>query len=140
MKITINHVPQDGLYLLEEEINPAELDLETDLIKFRSDLKIKARVFRITNALTVELNIKGVLFANCSRCLDQFEWELNKDVRLNYPLEASDIFIDLEPAIREEVILDYPIKPLCRPNCKGLCLKCGKNKNSTQGGCNCGST
>ena len=153
MKITINQVPQDGLYLLEEEVKTAELDLETDLIKFRSNLKLKARVSRITNALTIELNIRAVLFSHCSRCLDEFEWEFNKDARLNYPLGASDIFIDLEPAIREEIILDYPIKPLCRSNCKGLCVKCGKNKNehpaptgsarvrvSTQGGCNCGST
>ncbi len=138
MKIIINQVPQGGLYLLEEEIKPAELDLETDLIKFRSGLKLKARVFRITNALTIELNIRAALFSSCSRCLDEFEWEFNKDVRLNYPLEPSGIFIDLDPAIREEIILDYPIKPLCRPDCKGLCIKCGKNKN--EGGCNCGST
>ena len=137
MKININQVPQGGLYL-EEEVNPAELDLETDLIKFRKPLKLKARVYRITNALTVELNIRAVLFSNCSRCLDEFEWEFNKDCFLSYPLESSDIYIDLSDAIREEVIPDYPIKPLCQQNCMGLCVKCGKNKN--EGGCNCGST
>jgi len=137
VKININQVPQGGLYL-EEEVNPAELDLETDLIKFRKPLKLKARVYRITNALTVELNIRAVLFSNCSRCLDEFEWEFNKDCFLSYPLESSDIYIDLSDAIREEVIPDYPIKPLCQQNCMGLCVKCGKNKN--EGGCNCGST
>ena len=43
--------------------------------------------------------------------------------------------IDLDQDIREEIILDYPIKPLCNPDCKGLCPKCGKNLN--EGGCNC---
>jgi uncharacterized protein len=57
---------------------------------------------------------------------------------LHYPLDSSTTFIDLNPDIREEVILDYPIKPLCSLLCKGLCLKCGNNKN--EGGCNCGST
>ncbi len=62
----------------------------------------------------------------------------NKDIQLSYALDSSDVFIDLKPNIREEIILDYPIKPLCSLSCKGLCLKCGKNKN--EGGCNCGST
>ncbi|MCX5694310.1 MAG: YceD family protein [Candidatus Omnitrophica bacterium] len=137
MKITINQVPQEGLYL-KEAIDPKELDLDTDLIKFRSPVKLAAQVDRITNALTVDLNINGTAFADCSRCLSEFEWVFNKDVKLTYPLESSDVFIDLNPQIREEIILDYPIKPLCKINCKGLCLKCGKNKN--EGGCNCGST
>lgn len=137
MKITVNQVPAEGLYL-EEKISPAELDLETDLIKIRTDLRLKAQVYRITNALTVNLNISVLLGADCSRCLDNFEWELNKDVQFGFPLETNTVFIDLNPNIREEVILDYPIKPLCKINCKGLCVKCGKNKN--EGGCNCGST
>jgi uncharacterized protein len=137
VKIIINQVPQGGLYL-EEEASAKELDLETDLIRFRTPLKLNAHVFLITNALTVELNIRAVLFSNCSRCLEEFEWKINKDTQLNYSLGSRDVFIDLSDDIREEVILDYPIKPLCRSNCKGLCVQCGKNKN--QGGCNCGST
>ena len=93
---------------------------------------------RITNALTVDLNIQGVIFADCSRCLNEFDWAFDKRVQLNYVLDSSDVFIDLKPNIREEIILDYPIKPLCSLSCKGLCLRCGKNKN--EGGCNCGST
>lgn len=137
MKININQFPQEGLDL-KEEIIAQQLDLETDLIKFRSNLKLKGHASRITNVLSVDLNIKALLYANCSRCFNEFEWEFNKDVQLNYPLDSSITFIDLNPEIREEVILDYPIKFLCDPNCKGLCVKCGKNKN--EGGCDCGST
>ena len=137
MKIIINQVPAEGLYL-EEEIKPAELDLEIALIKFRAPLKLAARISRITNALTIDLNISGVIFADCSRCLSEFEWVFDKDIQLSYLLDSGDVFIDLKPNIREEIILDYPIKPLCSLSCKGLCAKCGKNKN--EGGCNCGST
>jgi uncharacterized protein len=137
VKIIINQVPAEGLYL-KEELETAELDLETALIKFRSPLKLSARITRITNALTIDLSINGIIFADCSRCLSEFEWAFNKDIQLSYALDSSDVFIDLKPNIREEIILDYPIKPLCRLSCKGLCLKCGKNKN--EGGCNCGST
>jgi uncharacterized metal-binding protein YceD (DUF177 family) len=127
VKIVINQVPAEGLYL-KEEVQSAELDLETALIRFRSPLKLAAQVTRITNALSVD----------CSRCLSEFDWVFDKNIQLSYGLNSSDVFIDLKPEIREEIILDYPIKPLCSPNCKGLCLKCGKNKN--EGGCNCGST
>ena len=137
MKIIINQVPAEGLYL-EEEIDSKQLDLETALIRFRAPLKLVARITRITNALTVDLNIHAIILADCSRCLNGFEWVFDKNIQLSYALDSSDVFIDLKPNIREEIILDYPIKPLCSVNCKGLCLKCGKNKN--EGGCNCGST
>ena len=137
MKIIINQVPAEGLFL-KQEISPAQLDLDTALIKLRSPVKLAARISRITNVLTVDLSINAVIFADCSRCLSEFDWVFNKDMQLSFALDNSDIFIDLTPNIREEIILDYPIKPLCSLSCKGLCIKCGKNKN--QGGCNCGST
>jgi uncharacterized protein len=137
VKIIINQVGQDGLYL-QEEIDPAKFDLETDLIKFRGPLKLKAHVYLINDVLTAELNIGALISANCSRCLEEFTWEFSKDVQLRLPLEKSDTCVDLTDDIRGEIILDYPIKPLCRQNCQGLCVKCGKNKN--EGGCNCGST
>ena len=154
MKILINQVATSGSLFLEEDVDPAQLDLETELIKFDSVLKLKAHAVRVTDALVVDLNIKAKLHASCSRCLDEFGWELNKDVRLDYPLQTNITFIDLNPEIREEVILDYPIKPLCNLSCKGLCIKCGNNLNQDtprlsdlrgcclgkQGGCNCGST
>jgi len=137
VKIFINQVPAEGL-LLQEEVKPAELDLETELVKFRSNLKIKAQALRVINALIVKLNMRAVLSSACSRCLEDFEWQFCKDIQLSFPLDSGATFIDLNPDIREEVMLDYPMKPLCKPDCKGLCVKCGKNKN--QGGCNCGST
>jgi len=137
VKIFINQVPSEGL-LLEEEIKPAGLDLETELIKFRSNLKVKAQASRVINALIVKLNMRAILCAACSRCLEVFEWEFNKDAQLSFAFDSGATFVDLDPDIREEIMLDYPIKALCNENCKGLCLKCGKNKN--EGGCNCGST
>jgi uncharacterized protein len=137
VKIFINQVPSEGL-LLEEEIKPAELDLETELIKFRSNLKVRASVSRAINAIIVELDMQALLSAPCSRCLEEFQWQFHKNTRMSYTFDSDTTFIDLNPDIREEVMLDYPIKPLCGPECKGLCVKCGKNKN--EGGCNCGST
>lgn len=45
----------------------------------------------------------------------------------------DDGYINLEPLLREYLLLEIPIKPLCQPDCKGLCPTCGANLN--QGAC-----
>ena len=138
MKIDVNQIPAEGL-TLAEELTPSELDLETDTSKFRSPIKVKADVYRISNVVNVNLTWNALMHASCSRCLNEFEIDFKKNnIELNYPVNKSEPVIDLEPDIRGEIILDYPMKPLCSPDCKGLCPKCGKNLN--QGGCSCGTT
>jgi len=137
MKIAVNQIPFEGV-TLEEGIAASELDLETEIIKFREPIRIKADVSRITNAVSAQVKISAVLYISCSLCLDETAIDFKKELNLNYPVDKNVQVIDLNPDIREEILLDYPMKPLCNPNCKGLCQKCG-NKLS-EGGCTCGST
>ncbi|MFH1269486.1 MAG: DUF177 domain-containing protein [Candidatus Omnitrophota bacterium] len=137
MKIDINKIPLEGL-TLEENLDPSSLDLETDIVTLLQPVNIKAAVSRITNAVTVNLNLNGMMRLSCSRCLDEFYVSLNKALTLNYQVDGCGPIIDLDQEIKEEIILDYPIKPLCSPGCKGLCPKCGKNLN--EGGCSCATT
>lgn len=134
MKLEINAVSQAGLSL-EENIAAASLDLETDLIKLKGPLNIKAKVSRITNTVTVDLKFNAVLSCRCSRCLQDFDTALNKNMRWNFVVDPSETVLDLAPQIREEIILDYPMKMLCRSECQGLCPGCGKNLND--GACSC---
>lgn len=137
MKIEVNKIPSEG-FILEEEFSPAAQDLETEIVSFLGPVKVRAEVTRITNAVTVLLTLKAPIKTSCSRCLSDFEIDFKKNIELNYPVDKTEPVIDLDPDIREEIILDYPLKPLCKPDCKGLCPKCGKNLN--EGGCSCGST
>ena len=43
--------------------------------------------------------------------------------------------IDLGEVMREQFFLALPMKPLCRPECKGLCPICGANRNRQECGC-----
>jgi len=46
--------------------------------------------------------------------------------------EASRLvrdLIDLEPLVRDAVVLDLPFQPLCQENCSGLCVTCGADLN-----------
>ena len=134
MRIDVNQIPAEGLSL-EENLSPKDLDLETEQIGFSSPVKVSAQVVRITNAVSAKLEVTAKLRFNCSRCLEPAEAVFDKKFGLDFPVTKSDRFIDFNLEIREEIITDYPIKPLCKVECRGLCPKCGKNLNESD--CSC---
>ncbi|MCM8757875.1 MAG: DUF177 domain-containing protein, partial [Candidatus Omnitrophica bacterium] len=112
-----------------------DLDLDTETIKFIYPLDIKAFVVKIKNAVSVDVEVKSKFHTYCSRCLKDLEIDLHKQLKFNYMLEKNQEFLNIDEDIREALILDYPVKPLCKPQCLGLCLRCGKDLN--EGPCNC---
>ncbi len=135
MKLYIEQIPLEGARL-EETVSPQALELDTDIIKFKQPVKLLADVAMITNAVSVDLTLSTVVTLVCSRCLKEFEIDFRKTLKLNYPVEKSVRVIDLDQDIRQEIVLDYPMKPLCSIDCNGLCPQCGKNLN--EGSCGCG--
>ena len=102
--------------------------------------------------------VKGKITANttvmCSRCMKNANYTTVFDVEEEFLPEAyisshitksddfdtsstinSDNVLDLSEIIRQCVLLSIPIKPLCKPDCAGLCVLCGQNLN--QGTCVC---
>jgi uncharacterized protein len=76
----------------------------------------------------------------CVRCLTEFEQSLNVNFTELYAFSQRYVtdagllmpesgIIDLSPVLREYVLLEIPISPLCRPDCIGLCPICGNNLN-----------
>jgi uncharacterized protein len=78
--------------------------------------------------------------AVCSRCLDPVVVELAADLQDLYAWSAEEAEVDefgergphldgealdLRPAVRDDLILDMPLAPLCDPDCPGLCPQCG---------------
>ena len=137
MKIDLRRIPETGL-MLTEEFSSKDLDLDTDLIKFLSPIKAKAVISKSYGAIKVSLTLNSLVNIDCGCCLKEEKKDFYREIELNYAPDKSEIALDLDPDIREEIILEYPINPLCKINCQGLCPKCGANLN--EGGCNCGST
>jgi uncharacterized protein len=50
-----------------------------------------------------------------------------------YPIAEGDL--DLGPLVREAVVLELPLAPLCREDCRGLCPHCGADRNEGECGC-----
>ncbi len=134
MNIDVNRIPQQGLFL-QESIDVKKLALDTELLKFHRPIKVEAGVSRITNAVSVELALSVLIDATCSRCLEEFVIDFKKELRLNFIANKSQALIDLDSAIAEEIILDLPVKPLCKPDCLGLCPNCGSDLNQEKCGC-----
>ena len=81
------------------------------------------------------------LSGECVRCLVGISTELEIDVQELFTYSESDAsedeasrmegeLIDLEPLLRDQVVLDLPFQPVCKDDCAGLCVICGANLNS----------
>ena len=81
----------------------------------------------------------------CVRCLEPFSQPLKwsffdlyafdkRNITDSGLLVPDDAQINLEPLLREYALLEFPINPVCKPDCKGLCPVCGENLNLTDCG------
>ena len=104
------------------------------------DLRLESVVEGVLVTGTATLELRG----ECVRCLGPVGQRLEVDLQelFVYPdreaeeEEASRLqgdLADLEPLLRDAVVLDLPFQPLCRPDCAGLCPTCGANRNDDPG-------
>ena len=135
MEIDLKTLPEAEQVTLLASEEPGDLDLGLSGVRVVQPIEIKAEMLKIQDALDIRLNLKSKALMQCSRCLAETELNINKDVRLDYSVGKDDTAIDISGDIREEIILEYPLQPLCSPACKGLCPECGKNLN--EGSCSC---
>lgn len=91
----------------------------------------------ILGGVSVVGTVRAPWAGECRRCLAPASGVLELRVRElytqggdgeeTYPLHDDDV--DLEPMVRDAVLLELPVAPLCRPDCLGLCPQCGANRN-----------
>jgi len=133
MKITINAILPEGMELAQD-ILPSELNLESENIHYPEKVHVKASAQRSKDILTVDCDISATTSRECSKCLCEFKSNFNKQENFIYNLSGEHV-IDLNDNIKDSIIVDYPIRMLCKEDCKGLCASCGKNLN--EGSCSC---
>ncbi|MGH9104084.1 MAG: YceD family protein [Acidimicrobiales bacterium] len=109
-----------------------------------AEVAVDALLESASGGIVVLARVVAPWEAECRRCLGQARGELALEVRelysdrgdpeLSYPLPGDRL--DLEPLVRDAVLLELPQVPLCRPDCAGLCPTCGADRN--EAGCSCG--
>ncbi len=131
MKIRVNDISKDGMELTESQ-DAGALDLSRDDLRFVLPIAITAFVTRDKDEVYAHIATKGKLEITCARCLSPYRIDFKKDFDLSYEVKGKTT-LDLSDDIRQEIILEYPLKPLCKQDCKGLCQVCGNNLN--EGSC-----
>lgn len=126
-----------------------EIDLEMPGVVLKGDVHVKCEIVRhivetdVTGSIVTEAEI------DCKRCLQPVPEKLEIPFEANFVASESfsseselelresdlglDVFendqIDLKELAREQIMLNLPEQVLCRPDCKGLCERCGANRN-----------
>ena len=128
IKFNLRQLEENGLRLAGE-LPLAELDLgvQDELIHLNHPLKYKLQVEQLHDSILVTGSLRLPLDCECGRCLKPFKDELAlRDWALHLPLEGEDkvtimdYSIDLTPYVREDMLLEFPQHPLCKPDCSGL--------------------
>ena len=156
MKIAVASL-SDRPVTLEATEPPRELGLSDPAVEVIAPVHIAVKVTRMQEDVLVEGQAATRARVECSRCLEGVEFDVVGQFEALYVPEGGayskragrrdfewgdqrvnfykDFTIDLADEVGQSVLLEIPMKPLCRPDCAGLCPTCGENLN--EGPCNC---
>lgn len=104
---------------------------------------------RLRENLLLQGWLEGAATLECGRCLEPYVQPVHMEVEVEFqpsvailtgeplpPPEDDSVYMidghhdaDLEEMVREQVLLNLPMRPLCKPDCAGLCPICGQNLN-----------
>lgn len=119
---------------------PEDFGLELIRVPEGADLALTLRLESVSEGILVSARAEAVLTGECGRCLREIDDMLDVTYQELYAYAHSTTdetadedevrrmqgdLIDLEPALRDAVVLALPNHPLCREDCPGLCPECG---------------
>jgi uncharacterized protein len=120
---------------------PADLGVELIGVPPGSEIDLDLRLESVMEGVLVSGTAAVTLAGECGRCLEPVNDTLTVDLQelFAYPDSTTDDtadtgetarmegdFLDLEPTLRDAVVLALPLTPLCREDCAGLCAECGE--------------
>ena len=132
---------------------PADLGIEVLRVPEGSPVAFELRLEAVMEGVLVTGEAQADLVGECARCLEEIHDEIVADFQELFVYEESDTatdsphgedddasrlegdLLDLEPLLRDAVVLMLPFRPLCREDCLGLCPRCGGDRNL--GECSC---
>ena len=122
-------------------------DLATELAMLSEDTPVTVELVleSLIEGIVASGTLEGSLSLRCARCLKEFQRGFSVGVSelfVPFPHEDSDEYpldpegyLDPDQMIRDAVGVELPFAPVCRPDCLGLCGRCGGDLNI--GGCTC---
>jgi len=157
LKINLMILPEEGLKIAfspDDEWLHRQLPVE-ELPDFSlAGADVRCHITRSGDTIYIRGELAAQISQECSRCLEPATVAIGGDFAYTMlpakPQTAPDLeltteeletgyysgdFIDLAPIVCEQIVLQAPMKVLCRQECRGLCPHCGTNLNTVS--CNC---
>lgn len=131
----------------------------TSDVPFAGNIQGEVRLTRVNNGIVVFARLHAPVALECGRCLEPFVADLDLsleeryiptvDVYTGLPVHETeededdeDVYtlnahheLDLHEAIRQQAVMNSPMKPIHHPDCAGLCPICGVNRNEQRCAC-----
>lgn len=142
---------RQGAVSWTESLDDPEAVWEEFPVRFAGPVRLALRAEPLRDGgVHVTGRVATKVALTCRRCLAEMEEPLEVDVDLWFrpdvePVEEDEgvyaleepeaLELDLTPALREELHLAVPTYPLCGPDCRGLCPKCGVRRDEEE--CDC---
>jgi uncharacterized protein len=162
LKIKVGNIPEEGLEYHFSDNGNKLLEIIPDKGKIDFTLQkvgVVCLAKKVRNTVSLQVEAETVIDLKCSRCLEAAAYPVravftctmvpaeggvreeedvsSTDDDLNVGYYQDDV-IDLAALVLEQIVLQIPIKPLCKEDCKGLCPRCGINLNEAECGCETG--
>jgi uncharacterized protein len=129
-------------------------ELATEL-GLRGPIEGQGKLVRTTHGILAQVQYRAEIEQECGRCLGAARTTIESEVSDEYlpstnihtgqpemivadvdePRIREDHILDLTDLIRQDIVVEQPLRPLCQPECAGLCPQCGENLNEVQ--CTC---
>ncbi len=145
------------------DVDVDELPASDEDITYLKPARGRIGITNTGSLVLVRGRVKTVLKMECGRCLGEVHEDIEAEIEEQYTLsdmesskfhdtqaslvadEENELpeglmdgtIMDLNVVIRQAAILAMPIGPVCKQECRGLCLTCGKNRNEEPDACVC---
>lgn len=137
----LDRLPAERPFVVEGELEAMAVGGEA--VEFVAAVSARGRIERVRGGAMVTGEVVAPVRLRCGRCLDRFSTTIHGplDIVLRgpgaEPDEESIAYaerLDLTGPVEEAIVLELPVRPLCRPDCQGLCAHCGARRED---GCGC---
>lgn len=147
MKLSLRDAFASYSYHKEYELELSSVQLDDFPLNASTDLvKVHVVISSESGVVTCEITLSAVFDTVCSRCAKTFslpfETTVKKLVRRSQTDDFEDVIytdsslsVDIIEEIRTLIYFEFPAKPLCSEDCKGLCPVCGCDLNTDR--CSC---
>jgi uncharacterized protein len=136
--------------LVTGEIEIGEIELGDQGYCFLGPAVFEVRLVNAGAGIVASGTAEAVVRTACVRCLCDFEMTYTGEVEgfyifpghedelpeeQEFELISESMRVDIEPAVRQALVVDLPFAPLHDPECRGICPGCGLDRNA--GACGC---